>query len=66
MVLLKASVNQRIDRDGFEKKAKVFAQSVYELTAEVAQYTHWEDEQINERQKRLAAIAVKTWPLTVR
>lgn len=66
LVLMKYTVNSTIGRSSFSEKAKKFAQSSYTLTAEVAQHTKWDADEINERQRRLAKLAVQTWPLKVR
>ena len=64
LVLLKASANSKIGNNSFgEKKAAYKASSGLELTRQVLEYDQWGREEIAERQKRLARIAVETWPL---
>jgi len=65
MVLLKADVNAAIGNDAFTKKKQIYKKSEYSLTAEVANSGQWDTTEINERQKKLAALALKTWPLRV-
>jgi len=65
MVLLKADVNAVIGNDAFTKKKQVYKKSEYSLTAEVANSSQWGTTEINDRQKKLAALALKTWPLSV-
>ena len=65
MVLLQASKNTAIGNKPFSKKRPVLQASQYTLTAEVGAETDWTPIQINERQKRLAQLAVSTWPIVV-
>ncbi|MGC1130193.1 MAG: DUF262 domain-containing HNH endonuclease family protein [Candidatus Acidiferrales bacterium] len=62
MVLMQASKNSIIGNSAFSDKKKVLKESAYILTSEVANESKWEAKQIKERQARLAAIAVQTWP----
>jgi Protein of unknown function DUF262/Protein of unknown function (DUF1524) len=66
LVLLKASSNSIIGNSAFADKRKVLKESAYLLTAEVGKKKGWGIKEIAERQKRLAALAVKTWPIDVR
>jgi len=43
-------------------KKETLKGSAYVLTQDVAQYESWGIREINECQKALAALAVKTWP----
>jgi hypothetical protein len=56
--------NSMMGNDPFAEKKKELKDSGYSLTTEVAAYTTWGQKEITERQKKLAALAVKTWPLT--
>ena len=64
MVLLQASQNTIIGNSKFADKRPVLRGSTYMLTAMVGRQKKWETEEINTRQKTLAALAVQTWPLT--
>lgn len=66
MVLLQASKNANIGNKKFADKQPVLRESAYVLTAEVGKCNEWGVDQINERQARLARLAVKTWPIEVR
>jgi hypothetical protein len=66
LALLKTTTNVKIDRLQFTEKAKHFKDSGYILTSQIASAVDWTPTEIAERQKRLAALAVKAWPLTVR
>ncbi len=66
MVLLKASKNTKIGNNAFGDKLSTLQSSTFLLTSEVSQNTQWGTHEIIERQKKLAALAVKTWSLDVR
>ena len=62
MVLLPAKKNVALGNKGFDKKRATYEQSRLTLTAAVAEYSTWTPDEIADRQKKLAAIAVQTWP----
>lgn len=64
MALLREARNRDLGNKSFAEKKKVFAESDYQTTAEIAERDSWTLDDIVERQKELAASAVKTWPLT--
>jgi hypothetical protein len=66
MVLLQASKNATIGNKKFAEKREVLKASPYLLTKMVGEKTSWKLPDINERQKRLAKLAVETWPLEIR
>jgi hypothetical protein len=66
MVLLAAKKNTVAGNSSFKKKKMILKDSAFVTTKEVAKYPGWTATEINERQKQLAKIAVKTWPLDVR
>jgi hypothetical protein len=66
MVLLQASKNANIGNRKFADKQPVLRDSAYLLTAEVGRNDNWGVDEINERQARLARLAVKTWPIDVK
>lgn len=61
-ILAKAE-NEAIGNEAFDTKAPVLAASSLELTAEIGQRPNWTAEEIRDRQSRLAALAVSTWPV---
>jgi hypothetical protein len=63
MVLLQATVNSKIGNIAFDEKKKHFKNSQFFLTSMVAKEKEWGPKQIESRQKRLAELAVKTWPI---
>jgi uncharacterized protein DUF262/uncharacterized protein DUF1524 len=64
MVLLQASQNSLIGNSAFKDKKPVLSASTFMLTKEVGQKGDWGKDQINDRQKKLATLAVTTWPLS--
>jgi hypothetical protein len=62
MVILQAKVNSNIGNRPFAEKKEAFAKSAFNLTADVAKYTQWGEAEIEDRQKGLAKLAIKTWP----
>ena len=64
LALMLASDNSEIGSQAFEHKKMVYANSPYVLTREIADVASWTGEAINERQTRLAAHAVKAWPIS--
>ncbi len=66
MALLQVTKNTKIGNDAFSTKQLVLKASGYKLTKDVGGYPAWGVKEITERQKQLAKIAVKTWPLTIR
>jgi hypothetical protein len=64
MVILQAKKNTLIGNSRFDIKKPVLRESAYILTQQVAEYSKWGIDEIKDRQKKLAALAVQTWPLT--
>jgi Protein of unknown function DUF262/Protein of unknown function (DUF1524) len=63
MVLMQASKNSEIGNKAFHLKRPLFQSSPYLLTQMVGKKIHWDVTDIDERQVKLAEIAVKTWPI---
>lgn len=63
LCLMQASDNSTAKSAPFSDKRRIYAQSPYELTRHIADANDWTTTEINTRQKTLAAIAVKTWPI---
>ena len=59
----RAPDNVAINTSPFREKREMFKQSGFLLTAQVAEYDAWGADQISDRQKKLAKLAVDTWPL---
>jgi hypothetical protein len=64
MVLLRAGKNKDLGNASFEEKKKVYKESGYTVTTDVAEYDEWGLPQIRQRQAEMANVAVKAWPLT--
>jgi hypothetical protein len=58
--------NVAIGNYAFADKKDHLSKSAYILTSEVGKKPTWGIAEIKERQKKLAAIAVQTWPIEVR
>lgn len=66
MVLLRANTNSAAGNMLFPDKQQVYkGSSSLLLTKQLEGYTSWGLDQINDRQKRLAELAVKTWPASI-
>jgi len=65
LAIMQANKNSKLGNQGFSEKRPVLGQSTYCWTAEIAKETTWGPKQIGERQRRLAAAAVLTWPLKI-
>ena len=63
LALLKAKQNSVIGSKPFSEKLPAYRKSAFVLTQEVAKVETWGVQQIEERQKELAALAVRTWPI---
>lgn len=66
MVLMLSTQNSLIGNDGFDKKKPILLASGLALTKMVGKESQWGKEEIAARQKELAELAIKTWPLTVK
>ena len=63
LCLLRASDNSTQKSASFATKRPVYVKSAYELTKQLATATDWAINEIADRQKTLASIAVKTWTI---
>jgi Protein of unknown function DUF262/Protein of unknown function (DUF1524) len=63
LVLLPAKSNAALGNTDFKAKSAVLGQAPYELTRQVAGVPDWTPEMIAQRQRILAGLALKTWPL---
>lgn len=66
LALLDKTLNEKSGNLPFNEKVKALAKSSISLTSKVADYKAWDTSTIEERQKQLAKLAVKTWPLKPR
>ena len=65
LALLQASKNSDLKSQSFVDKKKVYAESPYLLTSQIAAVEDWNADAINDRQKMMAELGVKTWPVTM-
>lgn len=65
MVILQAKQNSLIGNSSFAVKKPVLASSAFLLTADVAKFDNWGPDEIAQRQRDLAKLAVQTWPLGI-
>lgn len=63
MTLLLAKDNGDLGNAPFSAKKAIYKESPYVLTRQIAQAKEWGPAQITERQKGLAVLALKAWPL---
>lgn len=66
LALLDRVLNEKSGNLPFADKAKVLAKSRISTTREIAAATSWDTKAIDERQGRMAKVAVKAWPLKPR
>ena len=63
MALLLAKNNSDLASGDFETKKVAYADSPYELTRQISTVDDWTEARISERQKGLAELALRAWPL---
>ena len=63
MVLLQKSQNTMIQNSAFSVKQPILSRSPYNLTSQIGQVSDWTPTEIVQRQKVLAALALRTWPV---
>lgn len=63
LALLLKPINEEGANDSFDVKRPHYQKSDLKLTAMLAEFRSWDTQQIEERQKALAELAVKAWPL---
>ncbi|MDI2090127.1 DUF262 domain-containing protein [Commensalibacter oyaizuii] len=61
LALLKAKDNSLVGNCSFADKKKVYSKSDFLLTKEIASCSSWDVNEINNRQKELAKLAVRRW-----
>jgi uncharacterized protein with ParB-like and HNH nuclease domain len=65
LCLLKHKINSDIGNKGFLAKREFYSQSAFQLTKELSKINTWTTDDIDSRQKRLAELAIQSWPLNV-
>lgn len=65
LALLRVTDNSDLKSYGFAEKKPIYAASPYILTSMIGDIDDWSAAAIDERQIRLAELAVRTWPATL-
>ncbi len=63
LALLQADKNNKIGNTKFSEKQEVYRKSTFLLTSQLGSLEKWDIESIDNRQKIMADLAVKTWPI---
>jgi hypothetical protein len=63
LALLNSKENSKTGNEEFAKKAEAYAKSSIVLTKRIAEFSDWSPESIEARQKQMAELAVKAWPI---
>lgn len=63
LALLLAKNNSDLRSADFQSKKKLYKDSPYELTRQLSTVSEWDGKQISVRQKGLAELALRAWPL---
>jgi hypothetical protein len=63
LAILSNKLNSEIGNSSFTIKKEYYAKSSFELTKNLAEYDKWTVDSINQRQRELAELAVKTWKI---
>ena len=60
-----SSHHSALRNKGYSKKKPTLEEADFELTKWAAEYKSWGAQQIEDRQNKLAKLAVSTWPLKI-
>jgi hypothetical protein len=63
LALLNSKENSKTGNDDFAKKCTAYSTSSIVLTQRIAEFSDWTPESIDARQKQMAELAVKAWPI---
>lgn len=63
LTLLRATDNSELKSVEFSEKKKKYIECPYNITQQICSCDSWDVTKINERQKVLAQLAIKTWPI---
>jgi hypothetical protein len=66
MVLMQASKNNNVGNDSFAIKRKEYEGSGFVITNAVATYDKWTPIEIDDRQAKLAEVALEAWPIDLK
>jgi len=63
LALLNARINTEAGNDSFTYKKQFYKRSRIKLTEMLSSYNKWDIDAINDRQLKLAELAIQTWPI---
>lgn len=63
MALLEKALNRDLDDKPFVSKTATYANSVFDVTAELQSQVSWTKADVDKRSKILADLAPQAWPL---
>lgn len=63
LALLNSKENSKTGNNDFSLKSKAYEKSSIVLTKRIAEYSEWTQESIDARQRQMAELAVKAWPV---
>src|SRR5262249_43909775 len=63
LALLLARANSDLRSASFTQKKEVYATAPYELTRQISAVTDWTVDRITERQRILADLSLRAWPI---
>jgi hypothetical protein len=63
LCLLQRSGNSNLDNSSFEAKKKLFKKSPLKFTGEVANIAEWSPVNVEKRQRKMAEMAIRAWPI---
>ena len=63
LTLLSKKIHSDLGNDSFPFKKKYYKKSKFLITSQIAKETTWDKSTIESRQKKMAGLAVKAWPL---
>lgn len=63
LALLNSKENSKTGNEDFAKKCKAYTESSIMLTRRIAEFSEWSPESIDTRQRQMAELAVKAWPI---
>jgi len=63
LALLNSKENSKTGNSDFAKKCELYQTSSIVLTKRIAEYSEWSPENIDARQRQMAELAIKAWPI---
>ncbi len=63
LTIINSKENSKLGNQSFSKKKIVYKSSAFQLTKSICKYTDWDIDSIKDRQKDMAKLAPKIWPI---